>query len=124
MARSSIKFEWGKLLWTTYVVLMLAIVMLPVVVLVAFSFNADRFPSLPWKGSTLHWYREVARNRDLYQAIGFSVYNSLVVTALSLFVGSATAWSLLRARIGTALTTAACFSLPFLVPPLLLLSIA
>ena len=39
-----------------YTLSVIAIILAPLVVSLIFSFNADRFPSLPLKGFTLEWY--------------------------------------------------------------------
>jgi spermidine/putrescine transport system permease protein len=87
---------------------------------VVFSFNADRFPSLPWKETTVHWYREAFANEDLLRALTLSLKTSLGVTLVTMCTGSLAAWALLHTRTRTALSLAALFALPFLVPPLLL----
>ena len=49
--------EWGLMV---YVVLAYAFVFAPIVASFIFSFNSDRFPSLPLGEFSLEWYRAVA----------------------------------------------------------------
>jgi len=56
----------------------LAFLYVPILVLVAYSFNDSRF-ALSWEGFTLEWYRSVFGNVE----IGRAVRNTLVVSTLS-----------------------------------------
>lgn len=53
----------------------------PIIVLLVFSFSVDRFPA-PWSGFTLEWYRELFREKYLWQAFG----NSLIVASCSTLI--------------------------------------
>ncbi|TNF16405.1 MAG: ABC transporter permease [Rhodobacteraceae bacterium] len=57
-------------------------ILLPVVVLVIFSFQDGRLPVPPFKGATLKWYAEILGDRDLMEAL----VNSLMVAVLSSLV--------------------------------------
>lgn len=58
----------------------------PIVVLLVFSFNVDRFPS-PWTGFTLDWYRELFHAVYLWKAFGNSLIVALSATLISLGAG-------------------------------------
>ncbi len=98
----------------------IALLLVPVFVLIVFSFNADRFPSLPWRGTTLSWYQSALSNSDLVASIVTSLKLTALVTATCLVLGSAAAWGILRMRTSLALLFGAIISLPFLVPAVLL----
>ncbi len=53
----------------------------PIVILVVFSFNIERFPA-PWSGFTMEWYRELFREKYLWHAFG----NSLIVASSSTLI--------------------------------------
>lgn len=57
-------------------------ILLPVVVLVIFSFQDGRLPVPPFKGATLKWYAKILADRDLMEAL----VNSLMVAVLSSLV--------------------------------------
>ena len=59
-----------------YAALVFVFILAPIVTLIVFSFNADRFPSLPWGGFSLEWYRAVLADDTI--ASGFR--NSLIVS--------------------------------------------
>ncbi len=65
------------LLQRAYVLLCLAFIFCPILTLIAFSFNIDRFPSLPWKGFSLSWYSAVLEDPTIIDAFR----NTLVVGA-------------------------------------------
>ena len=56
-----------------FVCLIFLFIYLPIVSLVAFSFNANRFPSLPWTGFSLHWYNEVFADPSIVDAFMLSI---------------------------------------------------
>lgn len=59
----------------------------PILVLIVYSVNDSKF-SLQWHGFSLHWYRELFRDQDLWTAfahsIGLGVSASLIATTLGL----------------------------------------
>jgi len=54
---------------------------IPIAVLVIFSFNNAHFPA-PWRGFTLHWYRELYNAPQMWDALS----NSLIVAAISTLI--------------------------------------
>lgn len=62
-----------------YLALAYAFILLPVAVLVVFSFQDGRLPVPPFQGATLRWYAQVLGDRDLVAAL----VNSLLVAGLS-----------------------------------------
>ena len=70
-----------------YIVLLLSIMYVPIALVIIYSFNASRLTSM-WTGFSLNWYRELFRDRAMFEAL----VNSLVL---------ATASSLSAAVIGT-----------------------
>jgi len=70
-----------------YITLLLVIMYVPIVLVIIYSFNVSRLNSV-WNGFTLSWYRDLFRDRAMFEAL----LNSLVLAAVS---------SLLAAVIGT-----------------------
>ena len=68
---------------------------LPVLVLVAFSFNASRF-SMGWNGFTLDWYARLLERGDILEALRASLVVGLVSTALATAFGTLIALALAR----------------------------
>lgn len=69
---------------------------IPVVVLVAFSFNDNRSLTLPFKGFTFDWYIAAFNNEDMIDAIINSFYVASVATAITIVIGTAAAFALDR----------------------------
>ncbi len=70
---------------------------LPIVVLVAFSFNDSR-SSLAWRGFTTDWYVKLIEDGDLLVAAGNSAIVALLAATCATVVGTLTALALYRYR--------------------------
>jgi spermidine/putrescine transport system permease protein len=70
---------------------------LPVVVLVANSFNASRFGG-GWEGFTLEWYRKLFTQREIWMALRNTLVIAAFATAVSTVVGTSAAFALHRYR--------------------------
>lgn len=68
---------------------------LPVLVLMAFSFNASRF-SMEWSGFTLDWYARLVERGDILEALRASLVVALASTALATVFGTLIALALAR----------------------------
>jgi spermidine/putrescine transport system permease protein len=64
---------------TTYAALVFAFIYLPIVVLIAYSFNRDGVGGFPPRHFTLDWYRQLFADSAIWDA----VLNSLIVAAAS-----------------------------------------
>ena len=53
----------------------------PIVLLVLFSFNANRYGTFPFTGWTIHWYGEVFGNYQIKDALTTTLKVALEVTA-------------------------------------------
>ncbi len=71
---------------------------LPVAILIAFSFNASRFPAA-WTGFTFDWYRRLLDRDDLLRAAARSVFVGVAATVIATVVGTLLALALARHRI-------------------------
>ncbi|WP_243144811.1 ABC transporter permease [Litoreibacter roseus] len=74
----------------------LAFLYVPIAVLVLFSFNTSRSLSWPMEGLTLDWYRKLAGNEQLIEAVGNSFYVATCSTILTLVIGVPAALALDR----------------------------
>jgi spermidine/putrescine transport system permease protein len=80
-----------------YQVLVYLLLYLPIVVLVAFSFNDSR-SSLAWRGFTTDWYVKLIEDGDLLVAAGNSAIVALLAATCATVVGTLTALALYRYR--------------------------
>jgi spermidine/putrescine transport system permease protein len=70
---------------------------LPILVLVAFSFNASKF-SAEWRGFTLEWYRRLLERADVIHGLEISLVVAAASTAISAALGTLLALALARHR--------------------------
>ena len=71
----------------------LAFMYLPIVALVAQSFNASRFGG-PWKGFSLKWYEALFKDQSVIDASINTLIIALVATVISTILGTLAAWVL------------------------------
>lgn len=65
----------------------------PIVASVVFSFNSDRFPTIPLGDFTLHWYQLVLNDPDMLTAALNSIFVAISSAVLATFIGFCTAYS-------------------------------
>ena len=85
-----------KPLGLLYAALMYLFILLPVAVLVLFSFQSGRLPVPPFNGPSLKWYAAVFADRKLMAALGNSAVIALTSSALAVAVGFLAAYGLAR----------------------------
>jgi spermidine/putrescine transport system permease protein len=68
---------------------------LPIFVLILFSFNSSRFGG-SWAGWSLHWYRQLYREREIWHALTNSLVIAFSATAVSVLLGTTAAIALHR----------------------------
>jgi spermidine/putrescine transport system permease protein len=100
--------------------LMFAFIMAPIVSIVVFSFNADRFPSLPWGGFSLKWYEAVLSDYMVRAGFLRSLKVSAIVAVLATTIGFCTAYLDYRFRFTGKLPFLILACLPPTVPVLIL----
>jgi spermidine/putrescine transport system permease protein len=75
-----------------YLAALALFVVTPMLVIVIFSFDANRFPTLPWGGFTLNWHREALGDAMIVTAIWNSLIVSLGTAILSTVLGFCAAY--------------------------------
>ena len=76
-----------KILGRFYMALCILFIMGPIIVTIIFSFNLDRFASLPWQGFTLKWYNEIFSNKDIMASLRNSLFVGIAVSLTSVVLG-------------------------------------
>ncbi len=76
-----------------YTLLLLAFILAPLIASLVFSFNADRFPSLPLKGFTTDWYALTFSDPMVIEAFKRSFGIAIPAGILSTLLGFAAAYS-------------------------------
>jgi spermidine/putrescine transport system permease protein len=81
----------------TATIMVMAFFYLPILLLVANSFNRSRF-GVTWTGFTFDWYRRLIEREDILAALGRSLTVATVAAFGSMLLGTAAAFALHRYR--------------------------
>jgi spermidine/putrescine transport system permease protein len=92
----------------------------PIVLLVLFSFNANKFGTFPFTGWTTDWYGQVFSDYQIKDALSTSLKVAAEVTLISTVVGTAAAFPLVRSRLPFRSGVRIGFILPIMIPGLLI----
>ena len=103
-----------------YAVAIYVFLFAPIVLLVLFSFNANRYGTFPITGWTLTWYRQAFSDYQVHDAVSTTIKVGLQVTLVSTLVGTAAAFPLVRSRLPFREGIRIVFILPIMIPGLLI----
>lgn len=103
-----------------WLALVFGFVFAPIASTVIFSFNADRFPSLPWGGFSLDWYRAVFADETVRRSFGNSLVVAGVSSVIATFLGFTAAYVDYRFRFFGKQIYMAIAALPPTVPVVIL----
>ena len=107
-------------LYTTWAVLIYVFLFAPILLLVAFSFNANKYGTFPFTGWTTSWYRQVFSDYQIKDALTTTIKVALEVTVVSTIVGTAAAFPLVRSRLPFRSGVRIGLTLPIMIPGLLI----
>ncbi len=110
----------GRRLIIAYGILGFAFLYLPVFFLVLFSFNDHIIPSLPFRGFTLKWYRELGHDFVLHEALYNSLFIAAATTVVSTVLGTLAAFPLVRCTFRFKQASQALIILPMVIPHFLM----
>ncbi|MEZ4564034.1 MAG: hypothetical protein R2853_15005 [Thermomicrobiales bacterium] len=79
-----------------YIALAFGFIFTPIITLVIFAFNQNRFPSLPWQGFSLAWFQAVLNDQAFLAATRRSVIVALCVAVLATLLGALGAYFVTR----------------------------
>jgi len=98
----------------------LAFLYLPIALLVLFSFEQADTPGFPITGLTLHWYQAMLSDSSIHTALFNSVEVAVVVALLATIIGTMAAFPLVRGGIRFPGAARLLFTLPIMIPGVLL----
>lgn len=110
----------ARALLSGYALLIYVFLFAPIVLLVLFSFNANRYGTFPITGWTLTWYRQAFSDYQVQDAVATTLKVGLQVTLISTIVGTAAAFPLVRSRLKFREGIRIVFILPIMIPGLLI----
>lgn len=90
--------RWINLALRVYMVAVFAFIFTPIAASFVFSFNSDRFPSLPLGEFTIQWYQSIAADPGVWEAFRNSVRVGVTVSVISTVIGFAAAYTDYRYR--------------------------
>jgi spermidine/putrescine transport system permease protein len=112
----------GAVRWTLRIwfFALMAFLYLPIVFMIAFSFDDSATPGLPIQGPTFRWYDVMLNNRQLIRAVANTVTVSVIVALLATIIGTMAAFVLVRGGLRYPNVTRIAFTLPIMVPGVLI----
>ena len=103
-------------LWSA---LAFAFLYLPILVLVAYSFNTSRLNIL-WEGFTWKWYEQLWSHAPLMQALRNSLIVASITTGASIVLGTLGAWVLHRYRFHGSQFLRVLVGIPIMMPEIIM----
>jgi spermidine/putrescine transport system permease protein len=103
-----------------WAVLVYVFLFAPIVLLVAFSFNANKYGTFPFTGWTTQWYGQVFGDYQIKDALTTTLKIAAEVTLVSTVVGTAAAFPLVRSRLPFRNGIRIGMTLPIMIPGLLI----
>ena len=110
----------ARALYGAWAVFIYVFLFAPIVLLVAFSFNANKYGTFPFTGWTTTWYSQVFSDYQIRDALTTTIQVALAVTLISTVVGTAAAFPLVRARLPFRSGVRIGLTLPIMIPGLLI----
>jgi len=92
----------------------------PIVLLVLFSFNANAYGSFPITGWTTKWYAQVFGDYQIQDALRTTLKVGFEVTVVSVLLGTAAAFPLVRAGLPFPAGFRVAMTLPIMIPGILI----
>jgi spermidine/putrescine transport system permease protein len=105
-------------LWWLALTALTAFLLLPLALVVVFSFAENTVARLPVEGWTLDWYRALFAQGEFWRALQNSLMVSVPAALLATLTGSSAAFGLTRMGPSRALPLLSVLSLPVMLPPL------
>lgn len=106
--------------WTVFIALTVLFMILPLFLVVIFSFNASALTSFPLTGFTLDWYRKLATNASFWPAFANSLIVAAAVAVLTVVIGALAAYGLSQSRPSLSRWAMSVLSAPLMMPSLLI----
>lgn len=113
--RRAVRDTFNKNVLTFLAVGIFLFLYLPIVVLIVFSFNENRFVST-WTGFSTHWYSVLFNDSQMGSALRLSLWVAFWSTVISTTLGTLAALAMERYRFRGKLTFDGVLYLPIIIP--------
>ena len=117
--RNKIRRSFNERALTWLAVGMFIFLYLPIVILIAYSFNDNRFASV-WTGFSTRWYTEVFNDEAVRNAFRVSMWVAFWSTVISTILGTLTAIAMERFKFWGKVTYDAILYLPIIIPDIVM----
>ncbi len=108
-----------NILSNVYAFLVYAILYIPVAVMMAFSFNNQRY-NYYWNGFTTQWYAKMFSNSALISSLWYSIIIAILSTIISVFIGTIGALGLKKYEFKGKKAINNMLYIPIIVPEIVL----
>lgn len=102
-----------------YLGAILLLAYLPLLLVMLYSFNAGRISSV-WEGFSLYWYRELLRDRSIFEALRNSAVLALASSSAAAVIGTLGAVGMARTRLRANGVVEYLSTLPIMIPEIIL----
>jgi len=119
VTRNKIRRSFNERALTWLALGMFLFLYLPIVILIIYSFNENRFVSV-WTGFSTHWYGEVFRDPAVRSALGVSLWLAFWSTVVSTIMGTLTAIVMERFKFWGKAAYDAILYLPIIIPDIVM----
>jgi spermidine/putrescine transport system permease protein len=112
--------RWSRGLQLAWLALLLIFIAAPMLVIIVFSFDANRFPTIPWGGFSLQWHKAIIDDAMVRDAFANTLFVALGTAVLSTGLGFAAAYLDYRYRVRGSATLSLLVAIPPAVPATIL----
>jgi spermidine/putrescine transport system permease protein len=103
----------------SYLAFILMVMYIPILLVIIYSFNASRINSV-WGGFSLRWYKELFRDRTMFEALRNSLILGLSASLAAAAIGALAAAGMNRARLPAGRAVEYLAILPIMIPEIIL----
>jgi spermidine/putrescine transport system permease protein len=107
-------------IWGAFVACTILFMLLPLILVVVFSFNRSALTSFPLTGFTFDWYRRLAAHESFWPAFSNSLIVAAAVAVLTVIIGTLAAYGLAQARPSLSQGILSFLTAPMMMPSLLI----
>ena len=102
-----------------YLGIIIAIMYLPILIVIIYSFNTSRISSI-WGGFSLKWYVELFRDQSILEALKNSIVLATLSSLAAAFIGTIAAVGFTRVKLRSSGFVEYLSTLPIMIPEIIL----
>ena len=102
-----------------YIGVVTAVLYLPIVLVIIYSFNESKISSV-WGGFSLKWYETLFRDAAMFEALGNSIVLALCASLGAAVIGTLGAYGFTKVQLRTKSVVEYVSMLPIMIPEIIL----